>query len=111
MATASWIDPYGNSLYIDPIEIVRLDQLDTIIRKINPRFRLRGQCWKAIAQRPSTDGRVHLHARVMRQLYQTRPGLASGAGLFLWRTLGVIPRAELLGSLGRIPILFAEQND
>ncbi len=46
----------------------------------------------------------------MGQLYQTRTGLARCARIGFRRTLGGVPRAVLLRSLGRGPILLAKQN-
>lgn len=97
-----------NSLYINPIKIVRLDQLDAIISEIHSRCRTRGQFWEVVAQRPPANRRVHLHAGGMRLRYQPRLVLARLASR---RLPGGVPRAVLDRPLGGVPIIIAEQHD
>ena len=101
---------WKNSLYIDTIEIVILDQPDAIVRECHARGGIRCQFRKCIAERPPSDARVHLHARVVRELYQSGARLPRRARVRFRRTLGGIPRAVLFRPLRRRPILFPEQN-
>ena len=97
-----------NSLNINPIKIVRLDQLDAVISEIYSRCRIRGQFREEVAQRPPANRRVHLHAGGMRLRYQPRLVLARGASRWL---PGDVPRAVLDRPLGGVPIRLAEQHD
>jgi hypothetical protein len=94
------------SLDVDPIEIVRLDQLNAIIREVNTRSRIRGQRREEVAKRPSAYGRVHLDAIGVCLLNQSRLDIVCRARRWLTR---LVPRAiERIGR-GWIPILLPEQ--